>query len=78
MIPAVSTKQTGIPSISIHDSRMSLVVPGTFVTIAFVEPEIVLKSVDFPAFGFPHKTTLMPPLTILPNLALLNNFFISL
>ena len=53
-IPAVSIILTGIPSICINSSIVSLVVPSISVTIARSVFNIAFKSEDLPAFGFPN------------------------
>ena len=52
-IPAVSIKCKNTSPILTFSSNVSLVVPGTFVTIARSVPSIAFKKEDFPTLGFP-------------------------
>ena len=58
--PAVSITLIGIPLIEIWLVIKSLVVPGIFVTMAFSVPAKAFNKVDFPTFGCPIKTKLIP------------------
>ena len=46
---------------------MSRVVPSISVTIAFSSPASLLSKEDFPAFGLPIITVLIPSLRIIPS-----------
>ncbi len=59
-IPAVSTRLTGMPRISIRPVITSRVVPGISVTIALFFPVRVLSRLDLPTLGLPAITTLSP------------------
>ena len=71
LIPAVSTKSRQIPFILTLSSITSLVVPSTLLTIALSSSKIAFNKDDFPAFGFPIITVLIPFFNILPLLKLL-------
>ncbi len=58
--PAVSTKVTGNPQRSQRTSMASRVVPGIAETMATSRRAMALRSVDFPAFGGPARTTVKP------------------
>ncbi len=58
--PAVSHSLIGIPSICIHSSRKSRVVPGKSQTSARFLPQSALSILDFPAFTAPAKATRTP------------------
>ena len=73
LIPAVSVIFIGIPSIFKYSSIISLVVPGTSVTIALFSFSKTLSKDDFPTLGFPIITTLRPSLIILPSSAPFNS-----
>ena len=57
-------------------SIVSLVVPGTSVTIALVSLRSPFISEDLPTFGFPTIATLIPSLIIRPVEAVDSNFSI--
>ena len=59
-IPAVSVSLRGIPSRFINSSIGSLVVPGIAVTMARFSLNRALNRLDFPTFGLPRITPLMP------------------
>ena len=65
-IPAVSTMFSIIPFMLTTSSKVSLVVPAISVTIALFSPRNMLRSEDFPAFGLPTITVLIPSFKILP------------
>ena len=73
LIPAVSIKFNGIPFIFTNSSIVSLVVPSILVTIALSSSNMAFKSDDFPAFGLPKITVLIPSEIILPLSEVLNN-----
>ena len=65
-MPAVSTSRTRCrPSVTVC-STVSRVVPGMSVTITRSKPDRRLRRLDFPAFGLPRMTALMPDCTIRP------------
>ncbi len=64
--PAVSQIIAGMPFRLIVSSITSLVVPGTEVTIALSLLAILFIRLDFPTFGFPATTSLMPSLKTWP------------
>ena len=66
-IPAVSTICREIPPRLMYSSRISLVVPAISVTMALFSPTRRFNREDFPAFGFPRITVLMPSLIIFPS-----------
>ena len=72
LIPAVSIIFSGIPLTIKEPSTMSLVVPGTSVTIAFSSSSSEFKRLLFPTFGLPIIPTLIPSLITL----LSSDFFI--
>lgn len=66
LIPAVSTRISGIPFIFIISSMTSLVVPGILVTIALSSFNKEFKIVDFPTFVFPTITVFIPSFIFFP------------
>ena len=66
-IPAVSTIRREIPPRLMYSSRISLVVPAISVTMALFSPTSRFKREDFPAFGLPKITVLIPSLIIFPS-----------
>ncbi len=62
----MSTIFKGIPFIFTNSSIVSLVVPSISVTIALSSFKIAFNSEDFPAFGFPIITVLIPSFITLP------------
>ena len=65
-MPAVSIIFSGIPCILTCSSSVSLVVPAISVTMALFSPRSTFINEDFPAFGFPRITVLIPSLTRRP------------
>ncbi len=66
LIPAVSIIFKGTPLILTYSSMVSLVVPGTSVTIARFSFNRKFIRDDFPTFGFPSITVFMPSFNIFP------------
>ena len=64
--PAVSMRTRGTPPMRIVSSMVSLVVPGTSVTMARSSCKRAFKRLDFPAFGLPAMTVRRPSLIIRP------------
>ncbi len=76
-IPAVSIIFKPKPFNFMDSSSTSRVVPATLVTIALSSPTKRFKREDFPTFGFPTITVLIPSFKSFPLSALSINFFIS-
>ena len=76
LIPAVSTRRTGMPLIWAFSSTVSLVVPGIFVTMLRSSPIKIFIREDFPTLGFPTIAVRIPSWIILPSSKVAASFLI--
>ena len=77
LIPAVSLRMIGYPSKSSNTSKISLVVPGSLVTIATFLSDKKLINELFPTLGRPIRVITKPFLNLSPNELDLIDSFIS-